>query len=171
MNPAKLILKIILPLGLRHRLRLLQKRIVYNQRKKILQKAIAANNEISVILGAAMTKQPDWYSTNEQWLDITNADNWKEIFQGKKLIRYVMAEHVFEHLTYTDAQSALQFIREHMAPKGRIRIAVPDGYHPDPTYIKHVGIAGIGADAEDHKQLLTCDSLTTLLAEAGFSPH
>lgn len=65
-------------------------------------------------------------------------------------------------------EEALGLIFQYLEPQGRVRIAVPDGFHPDPEYLKHVGINGIGADAQDHKQLLNMTTLSNLLSAAGF---
>jgi predicted SAM-dependent methyltransferase len=165
---AKRALKSIVPSGMRHQLRLAQKRIVYFSRRQCIRIPVAAGKSMKVIVGAAMTHQAGWYATNEQWLDITQAGDWQRVFRGKALLTNLLAEHVFEHLTPDETRRTLHNIARHMAPGGRVRIAVPDGYHPDPTYIRHVGIAGIGADAEDHKQLLNSDSLQQYLEDAGF---
>lgn len=167
----KNVIKIILPGSLRSALRNLQKLIVYSCRRFIIGIPILLNRPMRIIVGAAMTSQSGWYSTNEQWLDVTKHNDWNKIFRDKKLLTHVVAEHVFEHLTYEECREALRLIRKHMIPGGRIRIAVPDGYHPDPTYLRHVGINGIGADASDHKQLLTMDGLSTLLTESGYTAH
>ena len=151
-------------------LRIAQKRIVYGYRRVMIVLPVTLNLPMKVIVGAAMTSQEGWYSTNEQWLDITNKHDWDKIFLKKRLITHVVAEHVFEHLTHAECQKALRLINYHMMDGGRIRIAVPDGYNPDSTYISHVGISGIGADASDHKQLLNKDSLSALLKESGFNP-
>ena len=50
-----------------------------------------------------------------------------------------------------------------------MRIAVPDGYNPNEEYIKNVNINGIGADAQDHKQLLNFDILSKLLNKNNFT--
>lgn len=165
------VLKIIVPGSFRLKLRQLQKMIVYSARRQLFRVPLLLNKQINIIVGAAMTSQRSWYSTNQQWLDITSKSDWEKVFSGRKLIVNVLAEHVFEHLTYEQAKIALNFIKIHMCSGGNIRIAVPDGYHPDEIYLAHVGIAGIGPDAEDHKQLFNCDSLMVLLGEAGFVPE
>ena len=76
---------------------------------------------------------------------------------------------MFEHLTKEQTEIALRQIHKHMIPNGTIRIAVPDGNNPNKDYIKHVRIKGIGADAADHKQLLTFESLKQSLQLAGFT--
>lgn len=146
----------------------MQKSVVYELRRQKIRVPVIARMPIKIIVGAAMTSQAGWYSTNEQWLDITRAQDWNRVFQGKALLTHALAEHVFEHLTEDETRQALGLLWQHMLPGGRIRIAVPDGYHPDSTYIRHVGVAGIGADAADHKQLLNMDTLCRYLEEAGF---
>ena len=55
-----------------------------------------------------------------------------------------------------------------MKKGGKLRIAVPDGYNPHDEYIQNVKIEGIGADAQDHKQLLNYDILKKLLINNNF---
>jgi predicted SAM-dependent methyltransferase len=141
----------------------------YHYRRIRIAFEVKQRKPLKIIVGAAETFQPGWLSTNEQWLDITSTQDWQAVFQGQQLLTHVVAEHVFEHLTPQQSLDALTLIHQHLMPNGRIRIAVPDGYHPDPTYLKHVGINGIGADAADHKQLLNCDRLFDLLSRTGFS--
>jgi len=164
----KMILKSTLSANLRSKIRAAQKNIVYFWRRQFIRVPIAFNMPLKIILGAALTRQPGWYSTNEQWLDITQISNWQNVFCGKKRIASVLAEHVFEHLTPEETHLALSFISHHMVPGGRIRIAVPDGFNPDVNYVKHVGIGGIGPDAADHKQLLNNETLQSFLQGVGF---
>lgn len=161
-------IKNILPKPFKVAARSLLKRVKYKYREFNIKKPISRNENIKVILGAAETFSLDWYSTNESWLDITNASHWQNVFKGKQLISHAVAEHVFEHLTYEEAFVALKLIYTHLIPGGRIRIAVPDGYNTNEMYLKHVGINGIGDDAADHKQLLNSDALKILLEQAGF---
>ena len=164
----KNIAKALLPESFRRNARAAEKRIRYLYRELIIGIPVFFNQPMKVIVGAALTYQNGWYSTNEQWLDITRCSDWKRVFRGKVLLTHVVAEHVFEHLSKEECQEALRLISQHMNSGGRVRIAVPDGYHPDHDYIRHVGIHGIGADAFDHKQLLNVDSLSELLQDAGF---
>ena len=158
-----------LPTGLKKPVRKSLKFIRYTYRRAAINIPVIRSQPIRIILGAAETSQDGWYATNEQWLDITRADHWRNVFHGKRLLTHMVAEHVFEHLTYEECQRTLENISNHMEQGGRVRIAVPDGYNPNPDYIRHVGIAGIGDDAADHKQLLNVDVLSGLLSEAGFA--
>lgn len=164
----KILLKIILPKSLRLNIRSFQKYVVYKFRREYIRIPIFFNIPIKIIIGAAMTSQSGWYSTNEQWLNVADSEDWDKIFHGKSIIKNVLAEHVFEHLSEYELVKSINLIYCHLLPGGRVRIAVPDGYNPDPVYIQNVGIAGIGADAADHKQLLNYDSLNVVLKNAGF---
>ena len=140
----------------------------YSYRFVLILIVVRFRQEIKIIVGAAETSQKGWYSTNEQWLDITKEKEWNRVFGGKEILSSVVAEHVFEHLSPGESRLALQQVYKHLRPNGRIRIAVPDGYHPNKDYLSHVGIDGSGADAADHKQLLTADILSTQLEAVGF---
>jgi len=162
--------KRLLPVWLKAPVRRVIKAIKYRYRRYRIAQPVSHGEPLKIIVGAAETHQDGWYSTNEEWLDITRAEDWEAVFEGKRVLTHVVAEHVFEHLTYEECRTALAQIARHMEPGGRIRIAVPDGNHPDSEYLRHVGINGIGDDAADHKQLLTVDLLERLMEEAGFAP-
>ena len=62
----------------------------------------------------------------------------------------------------------MRIARIYLSDDGCIRIAIPDGYHPDASYIEHVRPGGIGVGADDHKVLYTCDSISNLLSAQGY---
>jgi predicted SAM-dependent methyltransferase len=167
MNTSRKLISCI-PIGWRRVARSVRKAVRYHYRYMRLRLAVRSGLPLKIIVGAAETWQSGWYSTNEQWLDITNPCSWARIFKSRALISHVVAEHVFEHLTEQEAARALMLISKHMIRHGRIRIAVPDGYNPNTEYIRHVGINGLGDDAGDHKQLLNVESLSKLLIGSGF---
>jgi len=148
---------------------ILYKYILYNFRYIILKYSVFKNNDLKIILGAATTSQKGWLSTNEQWFDIRYEKNWEKLFKKKNILSNILAEHVFEHLTYEELDSALSHANHYLKKGGKLRIAVPDGYNPSEEYIKNVNINGIGADAQDHKQLLNFDILNKLLIRNNFS--
>ena len=86
----------------------------------------------------------------------------------KESLEKALAEHVFEHLTKEEMACSIKLIHNHLTKNGTLRIAVPDGNHPDKNYRKHTGINGIGADASDHKQFITYEFLKSELENAGF---
>jgi predicted SAM-dependent methyltransferase len=146
----------------------IRKKIVYTFRKyKLLYLAHHAN-DLKIIVGAALTAQEGWISTNEQWLDITNEKDWKRFFESKKIIKNILAEHVFEHLSENEADITLKIMKNYLVNGGKVRIAVPDGNNPNEEYLKNVGIKGIGPDASDHKQLYTSEKLVSLFLKNGF---
>jgi len=163
-------IKNVIPNNIRSLLRLFLKKILYNYRFFLLKFAIINKKNINLILGAAQTYQKNWYSSNEQWLDISNASHWKRLFKKENTINLMLSEHVFEHLTYKELSVALKLIYKYLRINGRIRIAVPDGNNPNLQYIKNININGIGADAKDHKQLLNYEILYDLLIKNNFEP-
>ena len=164
-------LKRLIPSRLKAPARRAVKTVKYRWRRHRIAAPVSRGEPLRIIVGAAETWQTGWYSTNEDWLDITSAEDWQAVFKGKRILTHVVAEHVFEHLTRDECRTALAHIRRHLEYGGRIRVAVPDGNHPDEVYLRHVGIGGIGDDAADHKQLLTADSLFELMTEACFEPE
>ncbi len=163
-----MIKRYFLPLYIRAKLRNIEKVIRYSFRRIFIRIPILFNRPINIILGAALTHQKGWYSTNEQWLDITKESDWLKVFKNKVLIKNIVIEHVLEHLTYSELDQALANIYKHMLPGARLRIAVPDGYNPNKIYIRNVGVNGIGPDASDHKQLLNFDILSKTLLKHSF---
>ena len=127
-----------------------------------------SEDTVNIILGAALTNQKGWFSTNEEWLDISKAEHWNRLFNSKKRVKRVLAEHVFEHLTIDEMRNTLRVIFVNMVNGGSLRIAVPDGNNPNSEYRKHCGINGIGADASDHKQFLTYELLSKEVERTGF---
>ena len=127
-----------------------------------------SSDSVNLILGAALTNQKGWFSTNEDWLDISKENHWKRLFNSKKRVKRVLAEHVFEHLSIDEMRNSLKLIFENMLNGGSLRIAVPDGNNPNPEYRRHCGINGIGADASDHKQFLTYEFLSREVEKIGF---
>jgi predicted SAM-dependent methyltransferase len=49
-----------------------------------------------------------------------------------------------------------------------MRVAVPDGFHPDLQYIEDVRPGGTGFGADDHKVLYDHSTLSQLFEKAGF---
>ncbi len=169
LNLFKSIYRKYFPKNLRIIVRNSLKKIVYFLRYIKLKKAINSNQKVKLILGAALTSQKGWFSTNEQWLDISKSSDWNRIFNKKQLVTNAVAEHVFEHLTVKEMRSSLKNIYNNLSSGGVLRIAVPDGNHPDENYRKNTGINGIGADASDHKQFITYEFLKEELIKMGFN--
>ncbi|WP_107947396.1 class I SAM-dependent methyltransferase [Lysinibacillus parviboronicapiens] len=125
-------------------------------------------DKLKVIIGASQTNQKGWISTDKPYLDVLKQEDWKNLFGGRE-INSIVAEHVWEHLTYEQGVIAAKNCFHYLEKGGRLRIAVPDGNHPNPHYISWIKPDGFGDGAEDHKVLYTVDMITGLLKNAGFS--
>ncbi|MCF8069587.1 MAG: glycosyltransferase [Desulfobacterales bacterium] len=119
-----------------------------------------------IIIGAGKTHYPGWISTEYPALDISDP-NSMGIYFDRKSVKAILSEHVFEHLTLQQAESALTICKEYLLPGGYLRIAVPDGFHPDKTYINYTKPGGFGGGSGDHKVLYNYKSLKTLIEKVG----
>ena len=68
----------------------------------------------------------------------------------------------------SDRHNANKNCLDYLKPGGKLRIAVPDGFHPSKNYIDKVRPGGIGAGAKDHKILFNYKILKNELENAGF---
>jgi len=108
-----------------------------------------------------------WIKTDIEILNIAKYENWHRLF-GKLRLKNIMAEHVWEHLTEEDTSATNLNCFTFLAPGGVLRIAVPDGYHPDKEYIDWVKVGGNGFGADDHKILYNYSIMKTKLEKVGF---
>lgn len=120
-----------------------------------------------IVIGASGIGVPGWIATEQKELDVTKWDSFARYWSpGTR--RAFFAEHVWEHLTPAEADAANANCFGFLARGGRLRIAVPDGLHPDPLYREHVAVGGTGPGAEDHKVLYNYHTLRRPLETAGF---
>jgi predicted SAM-dependent methyltransferase len=126
-----------------------------------------SRNDLKIIIGSAATKQEGWISTNYPSLDLTDDTTFSVLFSTATVSNF-LAEHVWEHLSPDEAAKACQNCFAYLKSGGILRIAVPDGLHPDPAYIEHVRPGGSGPGSDDHKALYTYETLSGLLESAGF---
>ena len=120
-----------------------------------------------IIIGAGGIAYPGWVSTTKEQLDVTKKDNFWHYWKEDSRTAF-LAEHVWEHLESPDAARANSLCFTFLRPGGRLRIAVPDGFHPNQDYINRVRPGGTGAGAEDHKVLYTYKTLREQLKQVGF---
>ncbi len=120
-----------------------------------------------IIVGAGGTAENGWIATDVDQLNLLDPRGWQRFFDDAS-IEAILAEHVWEHLTpaqgFVAAQTCFRFLR----PGGRLRVAVPDGLHPDREYIDWVRPRGRGPGADDHKVLYTYTTFRELFERAGF---
>lgn len=137
--------------------------------KVVLLKQKIFKRPVNLIIGSGNITYPDWLATDKFLLDITKYKEWAFYFKKDSIDR-ILAEHVFEHLTDDDRDNALKNISFFLKPGGFIRIAVPDGYFPNPDYIDQVKPGGCGLGADDHKFLYNYNNLGRVLTDFGFNP-
>jgi predicted SAM-dependent methyltransferase len=119
-----------------------------------------------LVVGAGSTEYRGWHSYQQRQLDLTKPDQWARRFRPGS-VDAILAEHVFEHLTPLQAFIAARICYHYLKPGGYLRIAVPDGFHPDRRYIEWVRPGGIW-NPHDHKILFNYWTLTSLLTKVGF---
>jgi predicted SAM-dependent methyltransferase len=122
---------------------------------------------MKIIVGAGGTRYYGWVSLEERDLDITQRVQWAKRFAPASL-EAILAEHVFEHLTLEEARAAALNCFDYLKPGGYLRVAVPDGLHPDQQYIAWVR-PGTGWNGDDHKVMWDYRSLSRLLTGVGFN--
>lgn len=62
------------------------------------------------------------------------------VWSGPKATHF-LAEHIWQHLDDFSAVQGIKNCKTFLIPAGRLRIAVPDGNHPDPVYIDKVRLS------------------------------
>lgn len=128
-------------------------------------------DKLKIVVGAGQYhNNPGWIHLQQTELDIVKKDNW-EAFLGSNLIDYILAEHVFEHLTYEEGLVAAKLCYQYLKAGGSVRCAVPDGYFQDETYQNLIKVGGPGpADhpAASHKIVYNYKTLSQVFEFAGF---
>ena len=111
-----------------------------------------------------------WVETSIHTLDVTDDLDFAELFAPGSVVSF-RAEHVLEHLSLVEAFVALTNVVRYLKPGGKIRIAVPDygamralliGFSDPEEHLLQKDLA------EGHKVRYTRESLSILLATAGF---
>lgn len=123
--------------------------------------------DLRIVIGSSGTGWDGWISTEYPMFDVTNAASVRRFLRPGSVSAF-LAEHVWEHLTPEQAMAAVRNCHAMLRPGGRLRIAVPDGLHPDPEYIEYARPGGTGEGSDDHKVLYTFSTLASLLETAGF---
>lgn len=138
------------------------------QRKRKFEQALRNATELNVVVGSSGIYQDNWLPSEWYFLDLLVDKDWQKYFK-ENTIRAILAEHVWEHLTLEQGKIAASICYKYLQKTGSLRIAVPDGYHPNKEYIEFVKVGGIGRGADDHKVLYNYKTLSKLLAEVGFT--
>ncbi len=136
-------------------------------RRQVRQQT-ARRGPLRIVVGSSHVFDDGWIPTNVQYLNLLIDEHWQHAFRDHP-IDTVLAEHVWEHLSPADGRAAAVNCYRYLKPGGRLRIAVPDGHHPDPEYIEFVRPGGSGPGASDHHTLYTCESICDMLSSVGFN--
>jgi predicted SAM-dependent methyltransferase len=131
-----------------------------------------ASKDIKVVIGAGeYNKGVDWLHTQEEDLSLLKEEDWVKRFSHES-ISAILAEHVWEHLTYEEGITAAKNCYTYLKPGGYIRCAVPDGFFPNEVYQNAVKIGGPGPKdhpAYSHKIVYNHNTLTTMFKAAGYT--
>jgi predicted SAM-dependent methyltransferase len=160
------------PLGsliatLQQRLQGLRTRVRTGRDIRRLEQALAAGHPLRVVVGSAGLTPPGWLQTDIEYLNLLRPGDWDRFFR-RNTLQAILAEHVWEHLTPEEGAQAAAACYAYLKPGGYLRLAVPDGFNPDPAYREWVRPGGSGPGTDDHKVLYNHRNLGALLAAAGF---
>ena len=134
-----------------------------------LQHLVATLPACKIVVGSAERAEAGWIATEQDYLDLLIPSNWERFFQPAS-IDAILAEHVWEHLTMEQGRAAAETCYRYLKPGGHLRLAVPDGFNPDPQYRSWVCVGGAspGQIENGHQVLYTYLSLRELLESSGF---
>lgn len=135
--------------------------------RKRFKEVLSTHDSFKIVVGSSGIYEEGWIPSEIEVLNLLKEDSWANFFQPNT-ISNILAEHVWEHLTPADGKIGAQTCYRFLESLGRLRIAVPDGFHSDPDYIEHVKIGGVGDGADDHKVLYNYRSISRMLKEVGF---
>lgn len=136
-------------------------------KQRQLKPRLAAAHPLRVVVGSSGIFEPGWIPTDIDVLNLLKLADWQKLFAPNS-IDAILGEHVWEHLTPGDGAVAAAHCHRFLKPGGYLRVAVPDGFHPDPHYIEWVRPGGSGAGADDHKILYNFKSFSQLFEGVGF---
>lgn len=122
---------------------------------------------LNVAVGVAGEKQMGWLHLLQSELDVTKEEDWNRHFQPGS-INNILAEHVWEHLTWTQAHKATRLCFRFLKPGGRLRLAVPDAMHASTFIVDAVSATGSLAHEHGHLVDYNYKLIGRLLSEEGF---
>jgi predicted SAM-dependent methyltransferase len=125
---------------------------------------------MKVIIGAGTTVIDGWISTQEKEINLLDENTWLGRFKYESIAN-ILAEHVWEHLTYEEGLIAAKICYKFLQHDGMIRVAVPDGNFRNDKYQNLVKIGGPGPidhPAYSHKVLYKYNEFVNCFEQAGF---
>ncbi len=142
--------------------------LIVLSKQKIKRLTKSSEKNIRVVIGSGGTQFDGWIPTDKVNLNILIENDWSR-FWSRNSLDAILAEHVWEHLTDDEAIIAAINCFKYLKHGGYLRVAVPDGNHPSPSYIDQVKPGGSGAGADDHKVLHNVETLSQIFISAGFT--
>jgi len=146
-------------------------RKAYNRRfgPSKLRRRLAATPHKKLVIGSAGKYDSGWIPTDVDYFNLLKPADWARCLQPSS-VEAILAEHVWEHLTEEEGHEAARRCFEYLRPGGYLRVAVPDGLHPSPTYLDWVKPGGASPMqiGNDHKVLYTYRTLRQLFERSGF---
>jgi len=125
------------------------------------------NKKLKIVIGSANIYEDIWCPTSIENLNLLEKKSFDSLFNYRK-VDVFLAEHVWEHLTLEEGRIAAENCYSYLKRGGYIRVAVPDGFHSNVSYIKSVDIGGTGEGSDDHKVLYNYKTLSKIFESAGF---
>ena len=127
--------------------------------------------EIKLVIGAGeYHNNPGWIHTQEKDLHLLDEEMWNNRFEPNS-IHAILAERVWEHLTFEEGIEAAKICFKFLKQSGYIRCAVPDGFFHNEAYQNIVQIGGPGPKdhpAASHKIVHNYKTLRAMFETAGF---
>lgn len=136
--------------------------------RREFQRQLRAGAALKIVVGSSGTTPSGWVATDIGYLNLLHPEQWAEYFSPGS-IEAILAEHVWEHLTPAEGRVAAQTCHTYLKPGGYLRVAVPDGFHPDAAYREWVRVDGAGFGADDHKVLYDHKTFAELFTGVGFA--
>jgi len=125
---------------------------------------------LKIIIGAGQIEYDGWVATQENDLNLLYISDWEKTYSTES-IDAMLAEHVWEHMTYEDGILAAQNCYKYLKPGGYIRCAVPDKNFQNEWYQNMVQVGGPGPidhPAATHKIVYDYETFSEVFQKAGF---
>lgn len=137
--------------------------------ESLFRKRLLLNKDkpLKIVVGSSGIFEEGWIPSEAHFLNLLEGDSWLKYFKEGE-IESILAEHVWEHLTEVQGKTAAATCFRFLKKGGRLRVAVPDGFHADQTYIDYVKPGGSGIGADDHKVLYNYKTFRAVFQDLGF---
>lgn len=124
---------------------------------------------VNIIIGAGNTRYKGWVCTDLPVFNVLKASDWLSIFQKRSIDR-ILAEHVIDYWKEDKFRLFLRTASLFLSNNGYIRIAVPDGFNPNPAYAKYIR-SGVDLNGFSDRKAMFYDyiMITKILSEEQYN--